>query len=141
MKNNIKTLREQRKITQQECADIFGVKLRAWQTYEQGVSEPKFNMLLKIADYFNVSLDYLLGREPVENPFENLIKPVSDDKFIELYSGLPEYAKSIFLETMAKLSKAITENELTNNDISITTTLGAIEDERQEDEIARQDAG
>lgn len=141
MKNNIKTLREQRKMTQQECADIFGVKLRAWQTYEQGVSEPKFNILLKIADYFNVSLDYLLGREPVENSFENLIKPVSDDKFIELYSGLPEYAKSIFLETMAKLSKAINENELTNNDISITTTLGAIEDERQTDEIARQDAG
>lgn len=141
MKNNIKTLREQRKMTQQECANIFGVKLRTWQTYEQGVSEPKFNILLKIADYFNVSLDYLLGREPVENPFEHLIKPVSDDKFIELYSELPEYAKSIFLETMAKLSKAVTENELMNNDISITTTLGAIEDERQADEAARQDAG
>lgn len=141
MKNNIKELREQHKMTQQECANIFGVKLRAWQTYEQGVSEPKFEMLLKIADYFNVSLDYLLGREPVENPFENLIKPVSDDKFIELYSGLPEYAKSIFLETMAKLSKAVTENEPMNNDISITTTLGTIEDERQADEAARQDAG
>lgn len=141
MKNNIKTLREQRKMTQQECADIFGVKLRTWQTYEQGVSEPKFDILFKIADYFDVSLDYLLGREPVENSFEHLIKPVSDDKFIELYSGLPEYAKSIFLDTMAKLSKAVTENEVMNNDISITTTLGAIEDERQEDKVARQDAG
>ncbi len=42
---------------------------------------------------------------------------------------------------MAKLSKAVTENERMNNDISITTTLGAIEDERQADEAARQDAG
>lgn len=128
-------------MTQQECANIFSVKLRAWQTYEQGVSEPKFDMLVKIADYFNVSLDYLLGREPVENPFEHLIKPVSDNKFIELYSGLPEYAKSIFLETMARLSKAITENETTNKCINVTTTLGANEDDRQANEIARQDAG
>ncbi len=54
MKNNIKVLREQKNLTQQECADVFNVKLRAWQTYEQGISEPKFEVLCKIADYFNV---------------------------------------------------------------------------------------
>lgn len=66
MKNNIKQLREEMTLTQKECADKFGVTLRAWQTYEQGVSEPKYELLCKIADMFNVSLDYLLGRTPVK---------------------------------------------------------------------------
>ena len=63
MKNNIKILRENRNLTQKDCADIFGVTLRAWQTYEQGVSDPKYETLCKIADYFDVTVDYLLGRE------------------------------------------------------------------------------
>ena len=106
--NNIKILREQHKMTQQECANIFGVKLRAWQTYEQGVSEPKFDTLFKIADYFNVSLDYLLGREQQADIFAqlNLNTKVNDEKFIELYSALPDEVKKIFVDTMSKLSNA-----------------------------------
>lgn len=63
MKNNIKSARESKGYTQQECADIFGVKIRSWQTYEQGVSEPKYDLLCRIADTFGVTTDYLLGRE------------------------------------------------------------------------------
>ena len=63
MKNNIKAAREKQGLTQQECAELFNVKLRAWQTYEQGVSEPKFEVLCKIADKFGVTTDYLLGRD------------------------------------------------------------------------------
>jgi transcriptional regulator with XRE-family HTH domain len=62
MKNNIKTMRERRKLTRQDCAELFEVTLRAWQTYEQGVSEPKYELLCRIADKFDTSLDYLLGR-------------------------------------------------------------------------------
>lgn len=111
MKNNIKVLREQRNLTQQECANVFNVKLRAWQTYEQGISEPKFEVLCKIADYFNVSLDYLLGREPAPPPADamevlGIEKSVDDDEFMKLYNELPDYAKQIFVDTMARLSKA-----------------------------------
>lgn len=63
MKNNIKRIREEKNMTQQDCADNLGITLRAWQTYEQGVSEPKQKLLFKIADMFEVSIDYLLGRE------------------------------------------------------------------------------
>ena len=52
MKNNIKAVREIKDMTQKECADSLGVTLRAWQTYEQGVSEPKQELLCKIADMF-----------------------------------------------------------------------------------------
>lgn len=72
MKNNIKAAREKQGLTQQECAELFNVKLRAWQTYEQGVSEPKFEVLCKIADKFGVTTDYLLGRE--KSDYLNYIK-------------------------------------------------------------------
>lgn len=62
MKNNIKRIREEKNMTQQDCTDNLGITLRAWQTYEQGVSEPKQKLLFKMADMFGVSIDYLLGR-------------------------------------------------------------------------------
>lgn len=72
MKNNIKAARESQGLTQQECVELFNVKLRAWQTYEQGVSEPKFEVLCKIADKFGVTADYLLGRPDAKQPEEPL---------------------------------------------------------------------
>ena len=47
MENNIKNVREHKNLTQKNCADALGVTLRAWQTYEQGVSEPKKNYYVK----------------------------------------------------------------------------------------------
>lgn len=65
---NIKLAREKSGKKQQECADKIGVTLRAWQTYEQGVREPKFELLIKIADMFGVTTDYLLGRPDAKPP-------------------------------------------------------------------------
>lgn len=109
MKNNIKIVREQKNLTQKDCADIFGVTLRAWQTYEQGVSEPKYEVLCKIADFFNVTLDYLLGREPPDDPLEVMgikVRDVDDDAFIKMYRELPDNAKCVFLDVMKKLAGA-----------------------------------
>ena len=47
MENNIKNVREHKNLTQKNCADALGFTLRAWQTYEQGVSEPKNELLCK----------------------------------------------------------------------------------------------
>lgn len=111
MKNNIKSARESKGLTQQECADTFGIKLRAWQTYEQGVSEPKYELLCKIADTFGVTTDYLLGREPQPNPLAMLNISVNDKKFIEIYSGLSDTHKQIFVDTMIKLSEAAEQDK------------------------------
>ena len=58
----MKELRKERKLKQQELADEFSVKLRTYQGYEGGRSEPKFETLIALADLFDVTLDYLLGR-------------------------------------------------------------------------------
>ena len=61
----IKELRKERKLKQQELADKFSVKLRTYQGYEYGESYPEVAKLLTIADFFDVSQDYLMGRTDV----------------------------------------------------------------------------
>ena len=49
-------------LTQEELAKIVGLTLRAYQLYEYGEGYPTFKRLIIIADFFDVSLDYLVGR-------------------------------------------------------------------------------
>lgn len=58
----LKELRNERKLKQQELADVCGVKIRTLQDYEYGKCYPTALGLVFLADYFNVSLDYLMGR-------------------------------------------------------------------------------
>lgn len=48
---------------QRELAEIAGIKIRAYQLYEQGKTEPSIDVLIKFADVFHVTLDELVGRE------------------------------------------------------------------------------
>jgi len=52
--------------TQREVADELGMTAAGYQNYELCVNEPKMSALNKLADYFDVSIDYLTGRS--DNP-------------------------------------------------------------------------
>lgn len=107
MKNNFKTAREAKGLTQKECADKLGISLRAWQTYEQGVSEPKQELLCKIADMFGVSLDYLLGREPAPNPFADVnLAPEDEQEVLAKYMSLPDDIRAMLLDVLVQLADA-----------------------------------
>ncbi len=54
--------RKQRGITAQQMANHLGIELRSYRNYESGDREPSLNLLVKIADKLDVSVDYLLGR-------------------------------------------------------------------------------
>ena len=58
----LKELRKEQKKTQAEMAAAFGVSVRQYQNYEGGAFYPDVAGLMKMADYFDVSTDYLLGR-------------------------------------------------------------------------------
>ncbi|WP_295765053.1 helix-turn-helix domain-containing protein [uncultured Oscillibacter sp.] len=58
----LKGLREDRRMYQRELAKILGMSFRGYQNYETGQSEPKLATLIAIADYYRVSIDYLVGR-------------------------------------------------------------------------------
>ena len=55
-------LRKERGLKQREMADICCRKLRSYQQYEYAEAYPDVPGLVFLADYFNVSLDYLMGR-------------------------------------------------------------------------------
>lgn len=61
--NNLKVLRENANLTQRDCALVLGIPKTTFCYYEQGKSEPDFQTLFKIANYFNCSIDYLLGHQ------------------------------------------------------------------------------
>ena len=61
----LKELRENRRVYQREIADHLGLSFRGYQNYETGQSEPKIATLIAIADYYQVSIDYLVGRTDV----------------------------------------------------------------------------
>ncbi|NFO72264.1 helix-turn-helix transcriptional regulator, partial [Clostridium botulinum] len=61
-KDRLKGLREDRDLTQDQIANILKITRSAVANYENGIREPDISLLVKIADYFNISLDYLLCR-------------------------------------------------------------------------------
>ena len=61
----LKRLRSEKRIYQREAAEYLGITLRAYQTYESGECEPSIKNLIALADYFQVSIDYLVGRSDV----------------------------------------------------------------------------
>lgn len=63
----LKALRVAKKMSQQELADFLGITRQGYGKYEQSGSQPSFEMLLKIARYFHVSTDYLLGMTDIPN--------------------------------------------------------------------------
>lgn len=58
----MRELRHEKKKTQTQMAEFVGIKLRAYQNYELGASYPEVPNLMRLADYFGVTTDYLLGR-------------------------------------------------------------------------------
>ena len=67
----LRELRKVKKVTQQNVADHLEMKLRSYQYYEQnyeaGGHRPDYETLVKLADYFDVTTDYLLGRSEERN--------------------------------------------------------------------------
>ena len=58
----LRILRESVKLSQVKMADLLGVKQSSISRYEQGLSAPSLETLVKYADYFDVSMDYLFAR-------------------------------------------------------------------------------
>ena len=55
-------LKNSRNLLQKDIAQAINITVRQYQRYEKGVTQPTLPVLLALADYFDVSLDYLVGR-------------------------------------------------------------------------------
>lgn len=65
----IRNLREDSDFTQQQIADILFINRRTYSSYENGVRKMPIEILSRIADIFNTSTDYLIGRTNVKKPY------------------------------------------------------------------------
>ena len=70
--NRIKELRTEIKMSQKEFAKIFGIAQNTLSQYETGKREPDTGLLLKMSNYFCVTIDYLLGNSNIRNSETNL---------------------------------------------------------------------
>ena len=64
----LKKLRENKGMSQYQFAKEFGVAQSTVGSWESGAREPNFDTLNRLADYFGVSTDYLLGRTDKPEP-------------------------------------------------------------------------
>lgn len=83
---NLKKLRESKNITQVKLSVDLGVTQELISRYELGSSFPQPNMLIKLANYFNCSVDYLLGITDIPTPVKYLTSNSEAVKSAELYS-------------------------------------------------------
>ena len=58
----IKVLRKEKDLSQKKLADAIGVSQKAIDLWERNVNEPKASYIIKLADFFDVSADVILGR-------------------------------------------------------------------------------
>ena len=58
----LQELRKEKKVPQKDLAERLGISVRAYHYYEEGKRYPDFQGLLTLADFYGVSLDYLVGR-------------------------------------------------------------------------------
>jgi len=85
----LRRLRRERGISQERLADAVSVSGGAVGNWEAGIRRPDHVMLQRLADFFNVSTDYLLGRTDVKEPIETIALHRSDG----YDEDLPEEAK------------------------------------------------
>ena len=85
MENNLKQIRNSKDLLQTKVAMDLNITQETVSSYETGRVFPSSDMLIKLADYYNTSIDYLLCRTKFDMPI-NDIKPnnISDSDFILL---------------------------------------------------------
>jgi len=80
-------LRKKKGKNQAEVAKFINVSQVAYSKYETGKSEPSYDILTKLADYFDVSVDYILGRD--EMPTLKIPKEYKDLQ-VAFYDGIKD---------------------------------------------------
>ncbi len=92
-KERLKFLRKQKNITQGDLAQILNYGYTAISNYESGRNEPSITDLKKIAEFFDVSMDYLLCVNDIKNPYVVSSDSEPDEEFLHKYAALSSDGK------------------------------------------------
>ena len=57
----LKDIREDKELTQKQVAEVLNMKQQQYARYEAGINEIPFEYIIKLANYYNISIDYIAG--------------------------------------------------------------------------------
>ena len=79
----MKKLRDEKGLKQIDIAEMLGVSRTTYTQYETEKSEPDLRTVARLADFFEVSVDYLLGKTTIRTPIETIAAHHDGDEFTE----------------------------------------------------------
>lgn len=104
--NNLKKLRQERGLSQQALADKLEISQQSVYKYENQITEPNIDMLKHIADFFDVSIDYLTGNSSCAHKVEEVQETelnAEELSLIQKYRSLPPSSRRVLQELMDNL--------------------------------------
>lgn len=112
--NTLKELRKSRKLNQKDIADYLGITQQAYQKYEYGTSEMSGSTITKLADFYGVTTDYLLGREtgepePIDVLASRFDMTALEKEILDNYLALPKDTRGDMMEFLQKSVKKVME--------------------------------
>lgn len=106
MVSNLKMLRTNAGISQKQLADIINVSQQSINKYENHEVEPNIETLSLIADFFDVSIDYLVGRTDIMRRYESVKEydlNTNEQNLIDLYRKLSANDKAMIMSFVSRL--------------------------------------
>ena len=100
MLRNLKTLRQKARISQQALAKVIGVSQQSINQYENQGVEPDVSVLIRIANFFDTSIDYLVGRDFEEGEGYIICRDIDthEKDILDKYRILPDREKVLLDE-------------------------------------------
>lgn len=118
--NNLRKLRNEKRVTQTEVAKNIGISYQALGLYENEKNKPDPDTLWKLADYFGVTIDYLLGREPDSGLVYVHKDPAltEDEKHVlELYRNIVPESRELTLSILEQMPKVSQDKKQSKKDV------------------------
>lgn len=107
-----KQLREEKGYSQQMLADKLSISRSTVGMYESGAREPNFELLEEIADFFNVDMDYLIGKSTIKRKIPVLQKDgiqkespaltAEEKEFLNLFETASQEAREFVISTLKR---------------------------------------
>lgn len=126
MGNRIKELRLENGISQEELSKAIGVTRQAISLFEKGKRDPKLETWVKLADYFNVSIEYLQGQTDEKSIYIEFYKVTTNERYTEKMNKIlnnlkknmteKEWKEFINLETKISVTYSLLDTK-TKNDL------------------------
>ncbi len=107
----LKFLRENKNILQKELANVLNTTSQTISGWEISRTKPDYDTLVKIANYFNVSVDYLLGNEKNANKYEQELKEKEILKKTLINIGYMQDGEDLSDEELERLMKFVKNNK------------------------------